>query len=47
MLSKVRDWWGEKYKGSKKKVKPVMGDIEIESGDECDDFGEDDLDISS
>ena len=47
LLSEVRDWWGEKYKGPKMKVKPVMDDIEIESGDECDDFGEDDLDISS
>ena len=47
LLSEVRDWWGEKYKGPKIKVKPVMVDIEIESGDECDDFGEDDLDISS
>ena len=47
LLSKVRDRWGEKYKGRKKKVKSVMDDIEIESRDECDDFGEDDLDISS
>ena len=33
--------------GPKKKVKPVMDDIEIESEDECDDFCEDDLDILS
>ena len=29
------------------KVKPVMDDVEIESGDEDDDFGENELDISS
>ena len=46
LLSTVRGWWGEKLKGPKMKVKPVMDDVEIESGDEDDDFGENQLDIS-
>ena len=32
LLSKDRDWWGEKYKGPKMKVKPVMDDVKLSPG---------------